>query len=1115
MRPRSRSRPRISAAERPEDVLSALHNIKTDRMLRKLDLFEELDRDKDELVTADEVVSYLRHHNVEVEVETVVRLFEDISHDASQEVVNLHDFSVALGRHSIAKFDTPGKRLSQRSRRPAPRVRSAKRASRALAKTHPATHTQASGMTLGESPPHQPPLSPVNGLPSFPPDLSARRSYSSSHTAAGSGLSHADARSAALQAQLFAATGENGLEELGDGAVASILARKHGAAVLMRSTFLRVQHRRLARAWRQWSAFVLRCRADKDVERKAQETVRPPLHAVAPAMAAFPDTCSPSICVCVCLVAVGYCCDLRGQHVVQAHQVAVLQAQVSAHQLAERSEAAAKEKLAQHVEELQARLARAPPTPQSGGRRGGGDDGDTRSREDLLTEIEELKRLLVQPAPQDGDCASCDDLQARLRQEQDQRAKERSTDERNKRRYLHLRAQRDEVVQRLTAAIEASRAQEEELTTLRAAHTAKAAECEKVKEDHLEMAEKASEYADKVDKLRTELAAATRAADTQRSHTHELAQLREELADREAALLRARQEVVDRDAELAGAREEARALRGESASAAERLRRALTDAANQRSDADAARKVIDDLRAQLKAAHTDAADAERKAVAELQAQLAAERTEAADALAQAQQTIRQRSAAVHAAEAAAAAARRELEAARDAAAATQGEELARALEAARTAEAQLADEVLRAAQLDAARADAVEAVGKAIAEAEAALAEAQRKAADDLAALEARLDAERGALEEQLAQARADVEDRDARVAGAEAAAERLRADLAAARDAAAATHGQQLADAHARLRDAEAELGDLHERLAEAARREDDLAQRVAAAEESAAAAATERDRAKADLDEAVARHKVREQRNAEAVRLAEEELGKVQEEAAAQRARLDDDLRNVQQAASQLESKLTAVCKQRDDALAKLDAAESPGKSSRIAQLDAQAQAKSAQVASLEAQLEAQGLELMKARKQLSQAHARIKQLEAAAEGSSSGGAAAADNKAGPRSHATSDALRLVELMERELRGAAGALRHATEQGTAEGEGAGAGGGAKSSPSPRRTPGGKRGRRNKSASKSKPSTPKVRGCLGVVVVPVVVVHVVVLAGGNWCGGRVQQCMTRCCVGA
>ena len=289
---------RITAAERPEDVLSALHNIKTDRMLRKLDLFEELDRDKDELVTADEVVSYLRHHNVEVEVETVVRLFEAISHDASQEVVNLHDFSVALGRHSIAKFDTPGKRLSQRSRRPAPRVRSAKRASRALAKTHPATHTQASGMTLGESPPHQPPLSPVNGLPSFPPDLSARRSYSSSHTAAGSGLSHADARSAALQAQLFAATGENGLEELGDGAVASILARKHGAAVLMRSTFLRVQHRRLARAWRQWSAFVLQCRADKDVERKAQETVRPPLHAVAPAMAAFPVTCSPSL-VCV------------------------------------------------------------------------------------------------------------------------------------------------------------------------------------------------------------------------------------------------------------------------------------------------------------------------------------------------------------------------------------------------------------------------------------------------------------------------------------------------------------------------------------------------------------------------------------------------------------------------------------------------------------------------------------------------------------------------------------------------------------------------------------------------------------------------------------------------
>ena len=217
VRPRSRSRPRISAAERPEDVLSALHNIKTDRMLRKLDLFEEMDRDKDELVTADEVVSYLRHHNVEVEVETVVRLFEDISHDASQEVVNLHDFSVALGRHSIAKFDTPGKRLSQRSRRPAPRVRSAKRASRALAKTHPATHTQASGMTLGESPPHQPPLSPVNGLPSFPPDLSARRSYSSSHTAAGSGLSHADASSAALQAQLIAATGQNGLEELGMG----------------------------------------------------------------------------------------------------------------------------------------------------------------------------------------------------------------------------------------------------------------------------------------------------------------------------------------------------------------------------------------------------------------------------------------------------------------------------------------------------------------------------------------------------------------------------------------------------------------------------------------------------------------------------------------------------------------------------------------------------------------------------------------------------------------------------------------------------------------------------------------------------------------------------------
>ena len=217
VRPRSRSRPRISAAERPEDVLSALHNIKTDRMLRKLDLFEEMDRDKDELVTADEVVSYLRQHHVEVEVETVVRLFEDITHDASQEVVNLHDFSVALGRHSIAKFDTPGKRLSQRSRRPAPRVRSAKRASRALAKTHPATHTQASGMTLGESPPHQPPLSPVNGLPSFPPDLSARRSYSSSHTAAGSGLSHADASSAALQAQLIAATGQNGLEELGMG----------------------------------------------------------------------------------------------------------------------------------------------------------------------------------------------------------------------------------------------------------------------------------------------------------------------------------------------------------------------------------------------------------------------------------------------------------------------------------------------------------------------------------------------------------------------------------------------------------------------------------------------------------------------------------------------------------------------------------------------------------------------------------------------------------------------------------------------------------------------------------------------------------------------------------
>ena len=298
VRPRSRSRPRISAAERPEDVLSALHNIKTDRMLRKVNLFEEMDRDRDELVTADEVVSYLRQHHVEVEVETVVRLFEAISHDASQEMVNLHDFSAALGRHSIAKFDTPRKRLSQRSRRPAPRVRSAKRASRALAKTHPATHTQASGMTLGESPPHQPPLSPVNGLPSFPPDLSARRSYSSSHTAAGSGLSHADARSAALQAQLFAATGENGLEELGDGAVASILARKHGAAVLMRSTFLRVQHRRLARAWRQWSAFVLRCRADQNVERKAQETVRPPLHAVAPAMAAFPVTCSPSL-VCV------------------------------------------------------------------------------------------------------------------------------------------------------------------------------------------------------------------------------------------------------------------------------------------------------------------------------------------------------------------------------------------------------------------------------------------------------------------------------------------------------------------------------------------------------------------------------------------------------------------------------------------------------------------------------------------------------------------------------------------------------------------------------------------------------------------------------------------------